>query len=289
MKIRSVPARANAVALVLLAAAAAVATSAQTPDENVRDALAVQAQRAKGVSQRGKEKHYTRKFDLSDLPPYEPKQKLSGKMRLWGMNYIADAQLKDFWDEGFRKFHPGVTIEYTLPTAVTAVPALVTGQGDLGANTEMWFFERLEFQRAFGYEPLDVQMVTRSYNVAGWGAATGVFVHSSNPLTRVTVEQLDGVFGAERRGGWIGTTWHPELARGPEKNIRTWGQLGLTGEWKDRPIHVYAFNLRYHTMEVLSERILKGSDKWTENLNMFANYVRPSGQMASAALLVMES
>jgi ABC-type phosphate transport system substrate-binding protein len=265
------------------------AVSAQSPDENRRDALDVQSKRNQVVAERGKAKHYTKQFDLSDLPPYTPKQRLSGKLRMWGMNYIGDAQLKDYWDEGFHRFHPEVKIEYTLPTAVTAVPALVTGQADLGANTEMWYFERLEFQKAFGYAPMDVQMLTRSYDVAGWGAATGVFVHTSNPLTRITLDQLDGIFGAERRGGWIGTTWHPELARGPERNIRTWGQLGLTGEWKDRPIKVHALNLRYHTMEVMSDRFLAGSDKWNENLQMYANYLRPDGQMLSAALLVMQS
>jgi phosphate transport system substrate-binding protein len=45
------------------------------------------------------------------------------------------------------------------------------------------------------------------------------------------MEQLDGIFGAQRTGGWRGSLWSPEAARGAHENIRTWGQLGLSGEW----------------------------------------------------------
>ena len=56
-----------------------------------------------------------------------------------------------------------------------------------------------------------------------------------------------------RDGGWIGTAWHPDFARGPEKNIRTWGQLGLTGAWADMPIDV-------HGPEPRSEESLQFAD-----------------------------
>src|SRR5262249_55526729 len=94
-----------------------------------------------------------------------------------------------------------------------------------------------------------------------------------NPLTHIALEQLDGIFGAERLGGWIGTDWHPEFARGPEKNLRTWGQLGLTGEWAGQPITPYGLNQRYHQAVEFSGRLLQGSDKGTEKLRISANYV----------------
>jgi phosphate transport system substrate-binding protein len=226
---------------------------------------------------------------LSGLPAYAPAQKLSGRMRMWGMNYIQDAQLKQFWDEGFHRYHPDVRIEYFLPTAVTAVPALVTGQADLGANTNMWQWEKEEFEQVFGYAPLSIEMVICSYNVAGWGAADAVFVHKDNPLTRLSLRQLDGIFGTLRDGAWIGTTWHTEYpySRGAGENIRTWGRLGLAGEWADRPVHVYNLQSRYGTAIFLSDSVLHGGDKINETSRVYADLVRADGTEVDAAVQLM--
>src|SRR4030088_3826626 len=91
------------------------------------------------------------------------------------------------------------------------------------------------------------------------------------------MKQLDGIFGAERAGGWEGTSWRPQNARGPEENIRTWGQLGLTGEWADKPIDVYGFSVRYNTATDFSDKVLKGSDKWNEKIQAYGNIVNPDG------------
>jgi phosphate transport system substrate-binding protein len=115
--------------------------------------------------------------------------------------------------------------------------------------------------------------------VPGWQPGFGVVVREDNPLTKITMEQLDGIFGAERAGGWEGTSWRPQWARGPEKNIRTWGQLGLTGEWKDRPINAYGLTLRYHQATEISDRVLKASDKWNERLKIYANFVSKKGSL----------
>ena len=116
--------------------------------------------------------------------------------------------------------------------------------------------------------------------MTGWQPAFGIVVSKDNPLTKITMKQLDGIFGSERTGGWIGTSWHPEFARGPEGNIRTWGQLGLTGEWADKPITPYGLNERYHQATEISDRILKGSDKWNERLRVYANYVTADGKLS---------
>src|SRR6266481_5339503 len=74
------------------------------------------------------------------------------------------------------------------------------------------------------------------------------------------------------------TNFRPDWARGPEKNIRTWGQLGLKGEWADKPIHVYGFNLRYNTATDFADKVLKASDKWNENIHAYAHIVQPDGK-----------
>ncbi len=231
------------------------------------------------MEERGKKAYYTKKWDLSDLPSYQPKQKVNGTIRLWGSNYIADGNVGRYWEDAFRKFHPRAKFDYHLKTTVAAVPSLVFGVGDIGVGRKLTFHELLLFQRFTNRDPLELTVATGSYDVPGWQPAFGIVVHRDNPLTGLTMEQLDGIFGAERLGGWEGTSWHPEYARGPEKNIRTWGQVGLAAEWKDAPINVYGLNLRYHQATEISDRILKGSDKWNERLRIYANFVTPDGKL----------
>src|SRR5262245_62002068 len=125
--------------------------------------------------------------------------------------------------------------------------------------------------------------MTASYNFLGLNPAFVVFVNKDNPLTKISFAQLDGIFGAAREGGWDGFDWHEEYARGADKNIRTWGQLGLTGEWADKPIKVFWLNLRYHMSETISNVLLKGSDKWNEDARLFANKTQPDGSVITAS------
>ena len=253
-----------------------------------RDSIEVQKARNQHVQSRGKKAFYSRKFDLSDLPSYKPEQKITGTIRIWGLNYLGDANLANYWDRGFRSYQPDAKIEWHLPVAMASTSALVTGVADIGANRGLTFTEILQFERVFNYSPLELDMVTGSFDVPGWANAIGIFVNKANPSSKLTLKQLDGIFGAARTGGWFGTSWNPQVARGPEENVRTWGQLGLTGEWADKPIHVYGLNLRYDTATKFSDKVLKGSDKWNENLIMYANYAKPDGSLAIGAALLMK-
>jgi phosphate transport system substrate-binding protein len=269
------PAAAAWAAVALLAGAAAHPQSRQDVD--------VQRARDVFLKERGKTSYYTERWNLDDLPEYRPEQKVSGNIRIWGLNYLADCNLARFWEEGFRKYHPESRIAWYTPTALVALPGLYTGQADIGASREITFDETLTFQRIFYYLPLEISMVTGSYDVPGWANALAIFVHKDNPIAKVTFRQLDGLFGAARRGGYDGTTWHPDRARGPEGNIRTWGQLGLTGEWKDKPINVYGLNLKYHQQLRLERRVFGGGSMWNENLREYSNYARADGTLATAA------
>lgn len=64
---------------------------------------------------------------------------------------------------------------------------------------------------------------------------------------------------------------------GPEKNIRTWGQLGLTGDWKDKPVQPYGRPLKYHQQLHIERLIFKGGDKWNEELKEYAHDETPAG------------
>ncbi|HKE41514.1 MAG TPA: substrate-binding domain-containing protein [Casimicrobiaceae bacterium] len=260
-------------------AALSVGTALAQEGKESTEGLDMQAARAKMMSARGAKIAYTKKFDLSGLPRYQPKQKVSGTIRIWGSNYITDGFLGGYWEDAFKRYHPDVKFDWQMKTTLAAVPSLVYGVSDMGIGRKITFAEQELFERYKDRSPIEIEIATGSYDVPGWQPGYGVVVHKDNPLTKITMEQLDGIFGAERTGGWEGTSWRPQWARGPEKNIRTWGQLGLTGEWKDQPINVYGLTLRYHQATEISDRVIKASDKWNEHLKIYANYVSKKGAL----------
>ncbi|MDD3180503.1 MAG: hypothetical protein PHQ04_09150 [Opitutaceae bacterium] len=261
----------------LLAFTLVSAPFAHAQVDKVAGGLAMQEARAEGLLTKGKKAYYPAdKWDLSDLPAYQPSEhKVSGTIRMWGSNYIVDGFLGEYWEKAFQKFHPDVKFEYHMLTTRAAAPSLMFDVSDLGIGRKITTEELQLYQRYRNSDPLEITIATGSYSVTGWQPAFGIVVHKDNPLTKITMEQLDYIFGAERLGGWVGTDWHPEFARGPEKNIRTWGQLGLTGEWANKLITPYGLNQRYHQAVEMSDKLLKGSDKWNERLRIYANYVIP--------------
>src|SRR5712691_9622911 len=82
------------VALAILSGVMALGVrSAHPQEEAIRDALRVQEARNKRVAERGKKAWYTKQWDLSGLPKYLPQQKVTGVLRIWGNNYLADGML----------------------------------------------------------------------------------------------------------------------------------------------------------------------------------------------------
>ena len=280
---KSRPSVFTSAAFLAFLATAALATA------QIRDALEVQKGRDDKLKKRGAATYYTERWDLADLPAYAPRQKVTGTIRLKGSNYFTDCSLSAQWEEGFKKFHPGVSFDWDLKTAVAAIPSLTFGMADIGPCRHITPDETLLFQRYKNYHPLEITVVTGSLNVPGWSYALGLFVHQDNPIARLTIEQLDGIFGAERAGAFVDATWDTTRARGPEKNLRTWGQLGATGEWADKPIQVYGYNLFYHIPRTFERHVFQGGGKWNENLHEFTNYKNADGTTELEAKQVVDA
>ena len=221
---------------------------------------------------------YTRTFDLSGLPEYVPEGHPTGTLRICGNNYIGDSPLGGWWKEAFEKVQPGIKIDYNLQTAAVAISCLAQGLADIGITHEPSFYDYLTYQRLRGRPPTGIDILTGSYDVVGWQNNIVIVVNKANPLSHISLPQLDGVFGSERAGGWVGQIWHPEFARGPEKDIRTWSQLGAKGPFAAKAIHTYGYSLRYATALEFSDKVLHSSDKWNGNLLGFGNYEKPDGK-----------
>lgn len=284
-----------------IACVAALLTSvvhAQTPGKTVLaagqnkaalDPLEMQKARAKSVTSKGHKVWYTDKFDLSALPSYQPQHQVNGTIKQWGNNYLADSPLMKWWEDAFRKYHPQAQFKDNLTTSVVAIAGLVTGAADIGQMGRAVLWDELQaYQRQFAAEPIEITIASGSYNVPGWTFALGVFVNQDNPISQLSFSQLDGIFGGPRTGGWKGQEWDPTVARGADKNIRTWGQLGLKGEWADKQINIYGYTPQFHFPDEFSKKVLGGSTKYNENIKEYVNSARADGTLALAGDLLME-
>ena len=211
--------------------------------------------------------------DLSRLPVYQPQQPVSGVIRNYGFGFGG---LLKIWEAAFQKYQPGVTFHDTLITSDAAFPALVTGVTDLAPDGgEPAITELLSFYETYGYPATDITVASGTYDVEGKSPGIVVYVHPDNPLTHLTLAQLDGIFGSERNGALRGFKWDLKAARGPEKDLRTWGQLGLTGEWANQPIQTYG-HAPSGTTRFFQLRVLHNSDKWNPN---YRGYVETGSKM----------
>jgi phosphate transport system substrate-binding protein len=275
----------------LISMGAVVCAGAAVGNSSSQDPLELQRARTHWLESKAGQVRYSQKFDLSGLPEYRPTGKLSGTLRHWGSNYLADGQLAAYLEEGFRRYHPDVRFEDNLKSTFIGMASLYMRRADLAAMGRRATWDELQaFQRVFDSPPVEVAMATGSLDAPGWTFALVVLVNKDNPTGKLTLGQLDGIFGAQRDGGWKGNEWDVTAARGPQKNLRTWGQLGLTGEWADKPIHVYGYNLNYHFSRDFAEKVMQGGYKWTEQLKEFGNAASPDGQtLISAGNLLVKA
>lgn len=207
----------------------------------------------------------------SSLPEYRPQQQVSGVIRSWGSRQMGGLMKR--WEAGFRKYQPQVYFEDTLKGTATAQFGLQVNIADLAVSARQIFpYEYYGIYRRSQLRPVEIAVATGSYDVPGKSTALGIFVNRNNPLSRLTLEQLDGIYGDQRTGGWQGLEWVTQGARSAKENIRTWGQLGLTGEWADRPIHVYGPPGLYPGgVSYFQSRVMGGADTWNGKLQEFAD------------------
>jgi len=219
---------------------------------------------------RAHKRFYTDLQPLADLQPYTPQQQVTGTIRVSGL-YLHDGLIMDQWIRDFERFQPGAKVEIVQHGTIAS--------GAVDIETGPRISDRLravsEYERATGLRMFEIDWATGSYDVPGWSPGFVIFVHKDNPIAHLIVAQLDGIFGGARTGGWKGTRWDPGSARGPEKNLRNWGQLGLKGEWADKPIHIYGRPLKYNIQLGFERKVFGGGDVWNENTLEYSHEMNP--------------
>ncbi|MGO8821402.1 MAG: PstS family phosphate ABC transporter substrate-binding protein [Desulfomonilaceae bacterium] len=170
------------------------------------------------------------------LPSYQKISGVSGSLKSVGSDTLNN--LMTYWAEGFRATYPGVKISIEGKGSSTAPPALIEGAAQFGPmSREMKSKEITDFEKKFGYKPSVVRVAVDSL---------AVFVNKDNPIRSLSLQQLDGIFSKTRKSG--------------VKNIKTWGDVGLTGEWSDKPISIYGRNSASGTYAYFKEIALFHGD-----------------------------
>jgi phosphate transport system substrate-binding protein len=171
------------------------------------------------------------------LTSYKATSGVSGNVSSIGSDTLNN--LMTLWAEHFSKFYPNAKIQIEGKGSSTAPPALISGTAQLGPmSREMKGTEIDQFEKKYGYKPTPLRTSVD---------ALALFVNKDNPIKCLTIAQVDAVFSKGRRAGY-------------REDIKTWGQLGLTGEWASRPISLYGRNSASGTYGFFKEHALKNGD-----------------------------
>ena len=204
---------------------------------------------------------------VASFPHYVPQQQVSGVIRISGHGSAKIAWMRpliSMWEQGFQQFQPGIKLEYKMFGTSSAIPALWTGTADIALlGEEIDPVAVRTFERVKHYPPLGINVLTGSVDLRNIDYAQMIFVNSNNPLAHISMVELDGIFGEEHRRG---TT-----------NIRTWGQLGLKGEWASKPIAPYSWRIDDSFGIFLEAYLLEGSHRWNCALHEFSHIYSPDG------------
>lgn len=171
------------------------------------------------------------------LPSYTPSSGVSGNIKSIGSDTMNN--MMTLWAESFQRLYPSVQIEIEGKGSSTAPPALIAGTSNFGPMSRMMKSTEIDkFEKQYGYAPTALRT---SIDMLA------VYVHKDNPIAGLTLQQVDAIFSKSRKGG-----------AGAE--IRTWGDLGLTGEWAARPISLYGRNSASGTYGYFKKHALFGGD-----------------------------
>ena len=194
---------------------------ASTPDRQLIDPQAPTPLQSVNVS-RSRQATSSAAVDgarTTELPAYNRVEGIAGNLSSIGSDTLAN--LMTLWTEEFKRFYPGVNIQVQAAGSSTAPPALTEGTANFGPMSRPMKSSEVEaFESRYGYKPTAIRVALD---------ALVIYVHKDNPLRTLTISQIDAIYSKTKRcGGAL--------------DINQWGQLGLSGSWRDRPVQIYGRN-----------------------------------------------
>ncbi|WKZ19630.1 MAG: phosphate ABC transporter substrate-binding protein [Candidatus Jettenia sp. CY-1] len=173
----------------------------------------------------------------ANIKPYAKVGGVSGNLNSIGSDTMNN--LMTYWAEGFNHVYPNVKIQIEGKGSTTAPPALISGTAQIAPMSRAMKPTEIDaFEKKYGYKPTVIKTALD---------VLSIYVNKDNPLRGLSLPQVDAIFSKTRKGKYKG-------------DVRTWGQLGLTGEWSTRPIGLYGRNSASGTYGYFKERALYKGD-----------------------------
>jgi phosphate transport system substrate-binding protein len=176
----------------------------------------------------------------ANVRSYAAVASVSGELTAIGPDTMEPVMQR--WIAAFRRLQPDAKIRFTTTESESR------DRTALGPDTAEVFAGSTElFAEKYHYEPLRVMVSLATFDTPKRVQALAIFVHPSNPLKGLTLAQLDRIYSAAHR-------------RGYPRELKTWGDLGLMGEWAGRPIHAYSRVLDNEVTAHIREVVCRGAE-----------------------------
>ncbi|MDE1893561.1 MAG: substrate-binding domain-containing protein [Xanthomonadaceae bacterium] len=206
------------------------------------------------------------------LPPFRPGAgaALQGSISIAASDTLPG--LVRAWIDAFHKFYPDVRMTFGPPYEGShGASELANDKIDIAfVSRELKPTDIAAFGARHGYPPLSVPVSGGSYRQFGFLDAVVFFVNRQNPIEHLSLAQLDSVLSRSLLSGKHAAT--------------TWGELGASGAWAARPIHVYAIKPWNGFEEFVRQRVLdKGAQRghWRTDLHEDPTVFPIAGRVAA--------
>jgi len=151
------------------------------------------------------------------------------------------------WAKMMRRAYPRLSVTMEARASGSGGPGLTEGRSHLApVGRELLPAEEAGFVAKFGYKPTAIRVATGSAGSLGKTAASIIMVDKNNPVSCLSLQQLDSVYSKTRKRG------------GPD--VTTWGQLGAKGDWANRPIHLYGLKHPNGIEWYFKENVMQGGE-----------------------------
>jgi phosphate transport system substrate-binding protein len=152
-----------------------------------------------------------------DLPAAAGYVTDDGRVRVVGYNDMRE--LLEPLAGRFSQFHPGIRFDLDLRGTRFAPQSLALGASAFAPMGAEFTPEQLaEYRRMQPRDPTCFRVAHASLDPRALSGPLAVLVNAGNPVGSLTLEQVSGIYSGM---------------------VSNWGELGLSGSWRDRPIVLY--------------------------------------------------
>jgi phosphate transport system substrate-binding protein len=165
---------------------------------------------AQGIAQ-------TRAVVSPTIPKYRPVLTVTEEIKIAGTDSLGDSAAE--WDNSFRGFHPQSRVSFTPQLSTAAIQGLIQGTSTIVLSArDMTPEELTAFQAKNGYSPTRIPLCLD---------AIIVFVNKGNPLSEISLDQLDAIYSNTH-------------LTGTKLTGTAWGEFGARGDWRKRNVTPYS-------------------------------------------------